>query len=675
MKNKYSYWVSFMLVLASLLAACGGAATTEAPPPTEAEATPVAPPPTEVEATPVARYHEAPMLADLVADGQLPPVEERMPDDPVVVEPIENIGTYGGTLRMMHFWAGAENIKMVVNDPPITFDPYLTAIQPNLFENTGDYSADGLTLTWKLREGLRWSDGEPFTTEDLMFWWDNMVNDERCATPANPWLWGGGDPATGTPPQLSTLEAPDEYTLTIRLPAPNFAANTVWAVGFWEFQETNMVPAHYLKQFHPAFNSDYADCQTLIEVKNNWFFDPDYPVLGPWRTVEVVPGERLVLERNPYYWKVDTEGNQLPYIDRVESRFIPDQQARNLAVLNGEIDIAIRELDRRDRTLFIDNEERCDCRVVPGWVTGGMDPLININHTYVGEVPGMAELLRNPDFKRGLSVAIDRQRILDTVWSGLGYVSNSDCVLASFIYDIPDRELAEKVWREWNDSYAQYDPDLANQYLDAAGLTNRDSEGFRTQPDGSRLEVVLLVTDFAIEEVNASTAALTRENWEAVGVRSVISSATGDAYYSFSEDSTWQIFVASSGTFGEWLYPTHIFEPLSPAEGVYPLGGQWYTSGGERGIPPDPGSPAARFIELYEAGLREPDPAKRVDLLIEGVQIHIDQPFDLGTVANVPELVVARHDLRNIVEFGITGPWTANAPGVAIPAQWYYAQP
>ena len=126
------------------------------------------------------------MLSKLVASGKLPPLKERLPDNPAVVNPLEKIGTYGGTLTYMHFWPGAETTKMLFNDPPITLTPDYTKIVPNLFENTGDYSSDGLTLTWRLRKGTRWSDGTPYTTADIMWWWENMVNDESCKSPANP---------------------------------------------------------------------------------------------------------------------------------------------------------------------------------------------------------------------------------------------------------------------------------------------------------------------------------------------------------------------------------------------------------------------------------------------------------------------------------------------------------
>ena len=616
--------------------------------------------------------NEAPMLAKLVASGKLPPVKERLPDNPAVVSPLEKIGTYGGTLTYMHFWPGAETTKMLFNDPPVTFTPDYTKIIPNLFENTGEYSDDGLTLTWRLRKGTRWSDGMPYTTADIMWWWDNMVNDERCKAPANPFFYIGANPTTGTPAKLLQLSATDDYTLVMKLPAHNYLTNTVWASGFWEFQETNMIPAHYLKQFHPKFNNEFKDCKKLLEVKNKWFFDPNYPVLGPWVTVEEVPGKKLVFERNPYYWKVDSAGNQLPYIDRVESLLVPDQQVRTLMTVNGEVDVTIRELDPRDRGLILESLKKCDCRVL-NWSTGaGSNPLMYINGTYVGDTKGMAELLRNAQFKRGLSHAINRDRILNTVWSGLGETTNADMVLASFIFDMQDSKAAKSIWQQWNDSYKEYSVNLANKLLDKAGLDQRDSENFRTFPDGSPLEINILVTAWEYEEVNASSAALIAEDWAAVGIRTITTSASGDAYFNFAKNSKWQVFLTQSGAFGEWLFPSHIFEPLDDSKAM-PLVGKWWKSGGKSGQPPRPGTYEERLIKIYQQSVKEPNPIARGQLLAKAVRVHIDEgPFKLGLVANQPALATARNNLRNIPNFGITAPWTPGAPGSAQPQLWYF---
>ena len=685
MSNKLFHLITLILIAVFVFTACSpqpATAPSEAEPAEEAqevaeeeadEAAEAEEPEIAEEELPSSMYNEAPLFADKVASGELPPVDERLPENPLVIEPFEETGTYGGTLRVVHFWPGAESTKMILNDPPVILTPDYTEAVANLFENTGEYSNDGLTLTWKLRKGLKWSDGQPYTTHDFMWWWDNMVNDERCASPVNPFFYVGGDPATQTPPSLLDLEAPDEYTLVMNLPDKNYVTHTIWASGYWEFMETNMVPAHYLEQFHPDF-SDQPDCSKLIEVKNNWFFDPEYPVLTAWRTIEVVSGEKVLLERNPYYWKVDSEGNQLPYIDYFESRFVPDQQVRTLMAINGEIDYAVRAHDPRDRSLILESADKCDCRVLD-WETGaGSNPLVYINGNYIGNVEGMADLLRNSDFKRGLSHAINRERILNTVWNGLGYVTGGDMVHASFAFDIPDDNLAQDTWEAWNQAYSEFDADLANDLLDKAGLDQRDDDGFRTMPDGSKLELELLVTDWEFEEVNANTAALIKEDWGEVGLRVITPSATGDVYFNFAQNAEWQFFLSQSGAFGEWLFPSHIFESLDNSK-CFPLVGQWWQSGGEQGQPPIPDSPEAKLIQIYQKTLVEPDANVRGELLAEAVQVHIDEgPFKLGIVANQPALAIASNKLQNVYGWGLTSPWSPGSPGSAIPSQMFFKE-
>lgn len=672
---------ALVLLLILVLVACSqptpepeeAAAPTE-PPPTVEEAAPTEPPtepPAESgEAGEATQYNQAPMLDGLVASGELPNVDERLPDEPLVVSPIESVGQYGGTLRMMHAWAGAEQLKMFLNDPPVIVTPQYDAIVPNLFASR-EYSEDGLTLTWHLRPGLKWSDGEPFTSDDLMFWWEYMVNDARCATGANGWMFGGGDPATGAPPSLMDMEAPDDFTLVMLLPAKNYEAANRWASGFWEFQETNMVPAHYLRQFHPEFNAEISDCQELISVKNNWLFDPDYPTLLAWMTREVVPGERIVMERNPYYWKVDTQGNQLPYIDLIESRLVPDQQVRTLSALNGEVDLAFRELDPRDRALFLDEADRCNCRVL-NWTNGdGSWPALFVNFDLVGDEQ-IAELLRERDFRVAMSVAIDRQRIRDTVWNGLGEVTGADVIYDSFNFRHPGgREL----WEEWAlETYTEQDLERANALLDGLGLDQRDSEGLRTFPDGSPLTLVLTVTDWAIEEINANAAALIQEDFSKIGLDVIFDSATGDAYFTFAQDAEWHLYLSHSAGWNEWLFPAHIFKPLVDSE-AWPLVGQWYITGGQDGHPPEPGSPAEQLIELYEGALEEPDPVQRDMILWEAVELTIEEgPFTIGLVGNHPELVIASNNIINVTDWGVTGPWQAGAPGNAIPAQFSFVE-
>jgi len=208
--------------------------------------------------------------------------------------------------------------------------------------------------------------------------------------------------------------------------------------------------------------------------------------------------------------------------------------------------------------------------------------------------------------------------------------------------------------------------------LDKAGLDQRDGENFRTFPDGSPLEMNILVTAWEYEEINASSAALIAEDWAAVGIRTITTSASGDAYFNFAKNSKWQVFLTQSGAFGEWLFPSHIFEPLDDSKAM-PLVGKWWKSGGKSGQRPRPGTYEESLIQIYQQSVKEPNPIARGKLLAKAVRVHIDEgPFKLGLVANQPALATARNNLRNIPNFGITAPWTPGAPGSAQPQLWYF---
>jgi peptide/nickel transport system substrate-binding protein len=252
--------------------------------------------------TAATEFKEAPMLAEMVTAGTLPAVAERLPNpqDIMVVEGVDGIGEYGGTWHYVS-WAGdIPNVKMVLYDPPIRWKPDYSGYEPGLAKKI-EISEDGTQVTWHFREGVKWSDGQPFTMEDLRFWWEDMAKNADFKVVQVPW-WGFN--ADGEPMEVTF---PDDYTMVMKWDSAHYITPTILAQGFWEW-EPLMTPAHYLKQFHPSY-TDGATYEEL-EAKRKWWENPDFPTLFAWSVSEYIPAERTVLSRNPYYWKVDTEGNQ-----------------------------------------------------------------------------------------------------------------------------------------------------------------------------------------------------------------------------------------------------------------------------------------------------------------------------------------------------------------------------
>src|SRR5215207_11531127 len=254
MKTKISLLLSILVIFSIVLTACGAPAATEAPaatqPPAEAPAA-TEPPATEPGATepPVAApatFNEAPSLAD----QGLPPVAERLPDAPVVTEVVEAIGKYGGTLHTASWWPEVGNVQLYFAvEAPIKWKADLTGYEAALVESY-EWSEDGKTFTMHMRPGLKWSDGEPYTTADWKFWWEDIAKNPDQKKWTIPSYLRNAD---GTP---ITMEFPDDYTIVWKS-----TDRALWidpyfmAQGFWEFASNFMKPEHFLKDYLPAYTT------------------------------------------------------------------------------------------------------------------------------------------------------------------------------------------------------------------------------------------------------------------------------------------------------------------------------------------------------------------------------------------------------------------------------------
>jgi peptide/nickel transport system substrate-binding protein len=313
----------------------------------------------EVTPVPPSEYSEAPLLKEMVDKGELPAVDERLPENPLIVLPVDSVGQYGGTwhrafLGNNDFHAFGRLIyEAVLRWPRNPADP----IQPGLAE-AWEWSDDGKVLTLHLREGLKWSDGAPFTVDDITFWWEAIETDTNVTASihaewvvkANRWSWKN-----------------DDLTIKLKFDAPNGLAETVglafhgneWPLGFERFGFFS--PRHYLEQFHPKFNKDAT--YEIFEAKA-WEYNPERPAMTPWVITDWVDGaDHMTATRNPYYWKVDVEGNQLPYIDEVYFYLVEDVEAVNTLALQGKLDQQHRGMDLAKYTLFQENAEAGDYQV------------------------------------------------------------------------------------------------------------------------------------------------------------------------------------------------------------------------------------------------------------------------------------------------------------------------
>ena len=672
--NKKFVFITLLIVLAMILGACQPA---DDPVVDDPEDIIVDPPAVEepVEVEEPAAFRQAPMLDDM----DLPPVEDRLPEDLKVIVPVDSVGQYGGTWNAVTWWPGAGNIKMKFYDPPVRWMADLTGYEPGLLVEMPEWSDDGQTITFTFRRGLRWSDGEPFTTADLQFWWEELANDPDYRTVTVPW-WARNE--DGTP---ITMEFPDEVTWILYFDAPQYIMPFVLAQGFWEW-EPLMKPAHFLRQYHPRFDGQPGDeGYTELDLMDRWFETPGYPCLMAWCLQEYVAGDYHLFMRNPYYWKVDTDGNQLPYIDYVRVELVEDDEIRTLQAAQGRFDCTFRGVQSpTDIPFLLENQESGDYRLVPGWMDGaGAWPGIMINQDYHTEMEydpdtedpidvEIRELLRNQDFRQGLSFAMDRQRVLNVVWEGIGEINQFTISPQSPHFASPE---GQEVFGQWETSFIEYDPAKAEAAFDAAGFVDANGDGWRDLPSGESFTLIIDLNDWGGERTNTEFLQVYSENLEAVGVRTLINNVIGQPEAGIRGDyGLYMLRTTHASELDLWTYPDWIFPLRGGGEGAraFPQQGLYYSTGGEEGWAPEPGSPAARLQEIYRQGLRTADIEERDQLIWDAVQIYIEEgPFILGATGDQPKPVVCKNNFMNVLEYGVLVPWAPGTPGNSNPEQYW----
>lgn len=478
-----THWLLTVLICAALfVAACGGAA---APPAAEAPAA-------EAPAASGESALEAPALAEMVAAGELPALADRLPANPKVIGPGVLLseantpdwapGRYGGTLNSSHSVADwAPDIFVMLNEPLLQApDLSVQNIQGNVLESF-EVSDDNTEFIFHMRQGMKWSDGEPVTTEDVRFTYENIYGNEKLYASGVPNRFRTGYASSGEP---MTLEIVDDFTFKMKAAAPygGFLRNIT--IEGWNGYTELVNPAHILKQFHPDFTS-MDDLKPLLEAENlteewwqlfdmrwcqNWDATADrcigYPTLNPWVSVaSETPGVK-VFERNPYYWKVDTEGKQLPYIDKIVSLQVEDVEMVNQRVLTGDIDFLRESTGLVKVPLYKENEASGGYRTV--LLDMHVDSsILYLNQTFENET--WRQLAQDLRFRQALSLAVNRQEIIDSIYYGFA--------------SLPLVSVGEE--------FSQYDVERANALLDELGMTERDGEGYRLAPDGSNFTILL----------------------------------------------------------------------------------------------------------------------------------------------------------------------------------------
>ncbi len=599
-----------------------------------------------------ASFQEAPLLAEQVAAGTLPPLEERLPlaEDIMVVEPIEEIGQYGGTWRRaftgtadFHAYGRCvyEQILRWPRDPTQPIGPGIA--------KEWEFSEDGTALTLYLRRGLKWSDGAPFTVDDIIFWWEDIENDTEL-TPAVHAEWQVG----GTP---MSLEKIDEATITLKFAQPNGLATRMlafhgsqWPLNFEHFGF--FAPKHYLMEFHPKHNPAVTDYAVFNEMADD--YNPERPAMGAWRITSWSPGDnRIIATRNPYYWKVDPQGNQYPYIDEIRLDLVENTELVNLKAANGELDMQFRHIAITKYPVLQENAEAGDFRLLRWPAAEGASPQFFPNQTT--EDPNLRAAFRDLRFRQALSLAIDREQINQVSHRGLG-VPRAATLVPESPYYVPEVEQAN----------AAYDPAQAETLLDEMGLV-KGEDGVRRFEDGSAVAFIVETSETTGPRLDAIE--LARENWMAIGLQTEIKTMDRALYWERAIGNQVQMAVWGSDRGLEPFVDPIYLLPFDNRSWWAPDWGVWYHESGEAGEEPTEQARAAQT--LYDEFKTTIDGAAQIEIGKQIVRMHAENAWTIGTVGMTPSIVVVKNNFRNVPEQAVTD-WIFMSPGNLDPFQFFF---
>lgn len=442
----------------------------------------------------IERLDEAPMLKTQVAAGELAPLEERLPKNPKIVKPQSEIGTYGGTFHRASAGSTVMNYitEHMTTEPLFQFPwPFAGPVESNLAVKW-QFNKDGTELTVHLREGIKWSDGYPFTADDVLFYWkDVLFNEKSLETPS------GNLYIEGEAPELEKI---GDYTIKFTFPCPFFFAPTAFAtLPTWAW------PKHYLKEFHPDYNENatWEEWNKQTGAGGDSWLSHGKVTLQAWMLDWYEPGGDLVMVRNPYYWKIDPEGNQLPYIDRIRVHDVADRQTVALQCVTGQLDWDCMWVGTQHLSMFMEEKERRDYDI--GWAkVPGMAFYFN----YDTEDEGMREVMRNVNFRRAFSLAINREMINKVMFSDMLSPSSWTFQPGSSYYFEDVAKL-----------YTEYEPEKAKQLLNEAGFKDRDGDGWRELSTGQPLK---LIVDCSQHDLYVPCLEMVVEDLAKVGVKLVM---------------------------------------------------------------------------------------------------------------------------------------------------------
>jgi len=575
-------------------------------------------------------YHEAPMLQKMVAGGKLPPVEQRLPAEPYVVTPTSEVGKYGDVLRafMLNATDTPAPQNACLNYSLVTIPRDIKtfiARQPlegwvPLLAKDYKWNGDATALTIGLRKGMRWSDGELFTAEDVTWaWQDVRFNTEYQPVP-EPWTMVGGKPIS--------LTAPDPYTLAFTFPAPN--PTFLYQVRLNNIART---PKHFFTRFHPKYTpaASYKDLQQRLSTD----LDPERPFLSPWTVQSNDPAKGVTLTRNPYFAGVDTSGNQLPYADGYSFPVVGTQENAVLKAIAGDIDVAERNMQLIEKVPLLKQNEGTGKYKTLLWHGSAFTQAAFVSFNYILADPANSELrdmLRTPDFRTALSVALDRADLNQTLFLGLGRPTRFGINSSSPYWD---KEVEAIVQQN-----VDRDTDKAKSLLTKLGLVDRTNNGMRQFPSGKPVSIVL---DVASEITNHARAGeIVVRNWREIGIDAKLNAIARANLITRQTDYSFHANI--------WGIDAGDLPLLRPTTELFTM---WnitpdYFASAKDPAPDD----VAQLFALQKQLLGAADPKESVSLFKQMIKLRVDNTIEAHFIADVPVVVVRSNRVANVPDVG-----------------------
>ena len=577
-------------------------------------------------------YNEAPELAALVKAGKLPPVEKRLPKDPLVIKGFDGvIGKYGGIIH---------DVEQALTPPPLNLGNYLmsgtSGFTTNMYGRTiksWEMNKGGREWLLHMREGLKWSDGEPVTADDIMFACEDYALNTELNP--NPWLTIGE--------YTIKVEKLDDYTVRLSAPVP-------FDIRTSSFNYTVLtLPKHYLKQFHPKYvdkatldsMAKKAGFESWVQLFNNkydWGLtrNPDMPTLCPWMLVQAAPAIPVIYKRNPYYYAVDEAGNQLPYIGEIDQIFTGNEDVSNLKFIAGEADFAFTGVAMYP---LLKSAEKVGKIKVYRWADSAVNSA-QVEFNLTTNDPVLEKIFQDKRFRFACSYAINRKMISDLVYLG-----------AVEPWQVAPYKTSPFYHERLAHTALEYDTEKANKLLDEMGLNKKDAAGWRLRPDGKRLTIYLITSEGYLENATKMGEIVT-DNLRAVDL---------DVNLKLVDDKLlWEKINAAD-------YDAILNrQSFGTNEGSYLTGGSqhfvvtgcgwinfwapkwrlWCISGGKEGEKPSP--EMLQAVEYYQKAQTTFDPQEQYSWFMKVLDIAADNLWTIGTVQRFGIVVIVNSKMKNV---------------------------